>query len=91
MVDLELLEYLESFVSDKRKETFKKVLSQRTKHFTVVLEDLYQKHNTSAVVRSCDIFGIQDVHIIENKYESYMSNQVGKGSQKWMDFYRYNQ
>jgi tRNA (guanosine-2'-O-)-methyltransferase len=42
------------------------------------------------VVRSCDVFGIQDVHIIENKYRSYVSNQVSKGSQKWIDFYQYN-
>ena len=57
----------------------------------MVLEDIYQKHNTSAVVRNCDIFGIQDLHIIENKYNSYVSNQVAKGSQKWIDFHEYNQ
>jgi len=87
--DQAYLAYLTSFVSEKRQATFDRVLDQRTKHFTVILEDLFQKHNTSAVVRSCDIFGIQNVHIIENKYTSYMSNQVGKGSQKWLDFHRY--
>jgi tRNA (guanosine-2'-O-)-methyltransferase len=56
-----------------------------------VLEDIYQKHNTSAVVRNCDVFGIQDLHIIENKYNSYVSNQVAKGAQKWIDFHEYNQ
>jgi tRNA (guanosine-2'-O-)-methyltransferase len=80
---------LSNIVTEKRKETFDKVLDNRTRHFTVILEDLFQKHNTSAVVRSCDIFGIQEVHIIENKYNSYMSNQVGKGSQKWVDFHHY--
>ncbi|HBS12345.1 MAG TPA: rRNA methyltransferase [Flavobacteriaceae bacterium] len=83
--------YLHSFLTDRRKATFEKVLAQRTKHLTVVLEDIYQKHNTSAVVRNCDIFGIQDLHIIENKYNSYVSNQVAKGSQKWIDFHEYNQ
>lgn len=83
--------HISQFLSDKRKDTFDRILEQRTKHFTVILEDLYQKHNTSAIVRSCDIFGIQDVHIIENKYKSYMSNQVGKGSQKWLDFHRYRE
>ena len=78
-------------LSDRRKDLFDDVLKQRTRHFTVILEDLFQKHNTSAIVRSCDIFGVQDVHIIENKYNSYMSNQVGKGSQKWIDFHRYNE
>ena len=86
-----LISYLEAFVTEERKETFQKVLQNRTRHFTVVLEDLYQKHNTSAITRSCDIFGIQDLHIIENKYQTYVSNQVGKGSQKWLTFHRYNQ
>lgn len=86
-----LIEYLENFVTEERKEVFHKVLKNRTRHFTVILEDLYQKHNTSAITRSCEVFGIQDLHIIENKYKTYVSNQVGKGSQKWLTFHRYNQ
>lgn len=84
-----LIQYLENIVTDERKEIFKKVLKDRTRHFTVILEDLYQKHNTSAITRSCEVFGVQDIHIIENKYKTYMSNQVGKGSQKWMTFHKY--
>ena len=84
-------DHISQFLTDKRKDTFDRILEQRSRHFTVILEDLYQKHNTSAIVRSCDIFGVQDVHIIENKYKSYMSNQVGKGSQKWLDFHRYRE
>ncbi len=88
-LDQDYSDHISQFLTDKRKDTFDRILEQRSRHFTVILEDLYQKHNTSAIVRSCDIFGIQDVHIIENKYKSYMSNQVGKGSQKWIDFHRY--
>ncbi|MET2985188.1 TrmH family RNA methyltransferase [Aureibaculum conchae] len=91
MVDKQLLAYLQDLITDNRKTLFEKILKDRTRHFTVVLEDIYQKHNTSAVVRSCDIFGIQDIHIIENKYNSYVSNQVAKGAQKWIDFHEYNQ
>jgi len=90
LIDTKLLEYLESIVTENRKATFEKILNNRTRHFTVVLEDIYQRHNTSAVIRSCDIFGIQDIHIIENKYNSYVSNQVAKGAQKWIDFNEYN-
>lgn len=90
-MDKELLTYLEGFVTDNRKELFKKVLENRTRHFTVVLEDIYQQHNSSAVVRSCDIFGVQDVHVIENKYNSKVSRHVAKGSQKWLTFHRYNE
>ena len=52
-----LLEYLESYVTENRKNLFQKVLNERTRHFTSVLEDIYQPHNSSAVMRSCDIFG----------------------------------
>lgn len=90
MTDKRLLNYLQSLLTERRKALFEKVLKERTRHFTVVLEDIYQKHNTSAVVRSCDVFGVQDLHIIENKYNSYVSNQVAKGAQKWIDFHEYN-
>ncbi|MEE9349201.1 MAG: RNA methyltransferase [Flavobacteriaceae bacterium] len=82
--------FLEAFVSKRRLALFDTILNNRTKHFTVVLEDLFEKHNISAVARSCDIFGIQDIHIIENKYDSYVSNHVAKGAQKWIDFHNYN-
>ncbi len=91
MTELEKkITYLTPLVTENRIKKFNDILQERTKYFTVVLEDLYQKHNQSAIVRSCDIFGIQDVHVIENKYVSYMSNQVAKGSQKWLDFYNYD-
>ncbi|WP_408068630.1 TrmH family RNA methyltransferase [Wenyingzhuangia sp. 2_MG-2023] len=89
MIDKALVSYLEEFVTDERKALFKKVIENRTRHFAVVLEDLYQKHNWSAVVRSCDVFGVQDIYTIENKYSAYISNGVGKGAQKWVDFYRF--
>ena len=89
-INTKLLTYLEGFVTDKRKDLFKKILQDRTRHFTVVLEDIYQQHNSSAVIRSCDIFGIQDVHVIENKYNSEVSRHVAKGAQKWLSFHQYN-
>jgi tRNA (guanosine-2'-O-)-methyltransferase len=90
MIDIPFLNYLEDFVSEKRKATFHRVLEERTRHFTVVLEDIYQPHNSSAVIRSCDIFGVQDVHVIQNKYSSKVSRHVAKGSQKWLDIKKYN-
>ena len=89
MIDEELLEYFEGYLTDKRKALFKKVLEDRTRHFSVVLEDIFQPHNASAVVRTCDIFGVQDVHAIENKYINKVSRHVAKGSQKWITSKRY--
>ena len=89
MTDEKLLNYFESFLTENRKQLFKNVLENRTRHFTVVLEDIFQSHNASAVVRTCDIFGVQDVHVIENKYNNKISRHVAKGSQKWLNQYRY--
>ncbi len=89
MMDQKLLAYFEGYLTEKRKSLFKKVLEDRTRHFTVVLEDIFQPHNASAVVRTCDIFGIQDVHAIENKYNNKISRHVAKGSQKWLSYNRY--
>ena len=90
-INTKLLTYLEGFVTDKRKNLFRIILQGRTRHFTVVLEDIYQQHNASAVIRSCDIFGIQDVHVIENKYKSKVSRHIAKGSQKWLSFHNYKE
>ena len=89
MIDQKLLNYLEGFLTDNRKSLFKKVLEKRTRHFAVVLEDIFQPHNASAVIRTADIFGVQDVHAIENKYTYKVSRHVAKGSQKWITSKRY--
>lgn len=91
MIDEGLLAYLEGYITEKRKNTFKKVLNERTRHFAVVLEDIFQPHNASAVVRSCDIFGVQDVYAIENKFTNKVSRHVAKGSQKWLNLNRYKE
>ena len=85
MIDENLLHYLEEYVTDHRKQLFKDILKNRTRHFTVVLEDIFQPHNSSAVVRSCDIFGVQDMYVVENKYINKVSRHVAKGSQKWLN------
>ncbi len=89
MADIRLLEYLEGFLTEERKQKFIEVLSQRTKHFTVVIEDLFQLHNTSAVIRSCDIFGIQEAHVIEERFGKRLDKNIAMGAQKWVDVFRY--
>ncbi len=89
MVDRKLLEYLESFLTSRRLALYKKVVSQRTNHFTVAVEDVYQLHNTSAVIRSCDVFGIQNVHVIEEVNIKRIDREIAMGAQKWVDINRY--
>lgn len=85
-----LISYFRDFVTPERWEKICNVLDSRTRYLTVVLEDIYQPHNASAVLRSCEGFGIQDVHIIENKNEFDPSKGVTIGADKWLTMYRYN-
>ena len=90
-IEKELVSYLSNFVSAKRFELFKKNIDLRTRYITIALENIYQPHNASAVLRTCDCFGIQDVHIIENENEYLLNPDVALGSSKWLDLHRYNQ
>ncbi|APY11781.1 rRNA methyltransferase [Seonamhaeicola sp. S2-3] len=90
MIDIKLVEYLESYLTENRRTRFNKVLSQRTKHFTVATEDVYQLHNTSAVIRSCDVFGIQEVNIVEEQNTKRIDREIAMGAQKWVDLNRYH-
>ncbi|NCP20564.1 MAG: rRNA methyltransferase [Flavobacteriales bacterium CG_4_9_14_0_2_um_filter_35_242] len=85
-----LLTYLQTFLTSHRQDLFKTILQDRTRHFTVVFENIFMKHNASAVLRSCDVFGIQDVYAIENTYIFKASKQVTKGANKWLNIVKYH-
>jgi tRNA (guanosine-2'-O-)-methyltransferase len=87
----ELLEYLLNFLSENKMNLFDKIITERTKHVTVALEDIFQPQNASAVLRTCDVFGIQDVHIIENENEYNVNPKVVHGASKWINLHKYNQ
>ncbi len=84
-----LVDYLKDFATDERWERFQTIIEHRTRYITVVLEDIYQSHNISAVLRSCECFGVQDVHIIEQKYEFEVNSQIEMGSSKWLTIYKH--
>jgi len=90
MNDPELIAFLENFLTPARKALFDKVVRQRTNHFTVVTEDVYQLHNTSAVMRSCDVFGIQNIHVIEERNLKKIDREIAMGAQKWVTLNRYH-
>lgn len=86
-----LSSYLSQFVTQDRLERISEVLSRRTRKVTVMLEDIYQPHNASAVLRSCDAFGVQDVHIVENFNRFSVSRGVTIGTEQWLTLHRYNE
>lgn len=85
----ELLEFLSSFLTPERIARIKQVLARRTNHLTVVLEDIYDPHNASAVLRSCDAMGVQTVHVIQDKHRFHLNEAVAMGSGKWLDLLYY--
>lgn len=86
----ELLAYLSGFVTPERKTKFETIAQERTRYATLVIEDLYQPHNISAVLRSCDCFGVQDIHVIENRNEYEENPEIAMGASKWLDVHRYS-
>ncbi|HNQ69582.1 MAG TPA: RNA methyltransferase [Bacteroidales bacterium] len=86
----EIIRVLSDMVLEQRLSTFHRVLQNRTRYITVVLEDLFQSHNASAVIRSCDCSGIQDVHLIENNFEFAENPDVALGASQWVNLIKYN-
>ena len=87
----DLIQYLKTFIVDKRKILFEEKIQQRTKHITVVLENIFQGRNISASIRSADCFGIQDLHIIENDNLFNDDPEVSMGAEKWITITKHNQ
>ena len=85
----ERIAYLEAFVSSRRAERMRAVLAERTRYLTVALEEIYQPHNASAVLRSCDSLGVQDVHVIESRNRYRLNPGVELGTAQWLSLYRY--
>jgi len=89
-VNPELINYLSGFITPRRWQNMERIIGFRTQYVTVVLEDIFQPHNASAVLRTCECLGIQDVHIIENKNQYNVNPDVVMGSDKWINLVKYN-
>ena len=89
-VQQNIIDYLSGFINEERRERLQQVLGERTRHITVVLEDVYQPQNASAVIRTCECLGIQELHVIENLYEYRLNPAVVQGSSKWIDLVKHN-
>ena len=85
-----LIEHLSGCVTENRLALFKRVLAERTRYITILLEDIYQSQNASAVLRTCDCIGIQDVHIVEEVNEYQVDREVALGSDQWLSLHYYN-
>jgi tRNA (guanosine-2'-O-)-methyltransferase len=84
-----LINHFSQYVTDHKKDFIEKVLRERTRHITIVLEDIFQSQNASAVLRTCECLGLQDIHIIEDEAKYSVNKRVLKGANKWIDLHRY--
>ncbi|MGF1449563.1 MAG: TrmH family RNA methyltransferase [Opitutales bacterium] len=81
--------FLEGLITEQRRARFRQALQGRTRHLTIVLEDIYQYHNADAVVRSSEAFGVQDLHLIELCNRFRVSDNVTRGAHQWVTLHRY--
>jgi tRNA (guanosine-2'-O-)-methyltransferase len=69
---------------------FDRIAADRTRHLTIALENIYQEHNASAVLRTCDCFGIQDLHVIEKDNQYQIQRDIALGSGRWVDIHNFS-
>ncbi|CAA7393524.1 unnamed protein product [Spirodela intermedia] len=83
----EVVEVVEPYIMDSRKERMKKVVGGRSYSICLVIEGLTDFGNVSAAFRSADALGIQSVHVISNvQSRRYRDNRhVSMGAEKWLD------
>ncbi len=86
-----LLKAIREMIYDERWEKFTEVINQRTRYLSLVLEDFYQPHNGSAIIRTCELMGIQDLHVIENRNPYEINKDIVVGSNKWINIIHYRQ
>jgi len=79
-----LVDFLGQYVTEARREKIETVLAVRTRRLALALEDIYQPHNASACLRSCECLGIQDVHVVEKRHEYAPNKEVSMGASKWL-------
>lgn len=88
--ELAFLAYLSEYITPHKKALIDKVLGERTRYITLVLENIYKPHNASAVLRTADCFGIQDVHVIEGESSYDINPYVTRGAAQWVDLHKYD-
>jgi tRNA (guanosine-2'-O-)-methyltransferase len=86
-----VLNELYKIITPSKQEMFDRIAAERTNFLTVSLENVYQEHNASAVLRSCDCFGIQQLHVIEKDNQYKVQRDIALGAGRWVDMFNYDQ
>jgi tRNA (guanosine-2'-O-)-methyltransferase len=89
-IEKAVLDEFYKIITPNKVEMFDRIAAQRTKHVTIALENIYQEHNASAVLRSCDCFGLQEMHVIEKGFQYSVQRDIALGAGRWVDLFNYN-
>jgi tRNA (guanosine-2'-O-)-methyltransferase len=89
-IDKLVLEEFQKIISPNKIELFDAIAALRTDYMTVVLENIYQEHNASAVLRTCDCFGVQTLHAIEKNNKYKVQRDIARGAGRWVDLKNYS-
>lgn len=86
----QVIEALEAFVSGERKTRIDSVLAARTRTVVPVIEGIVNMGNVSAVMRTAEALGYQDLHIITGSTRFKNSRRTSIGAEKWLDVYHWS-
>lgn len=84
-----LFAQLDDLITPQRRQRMQDVLAARTAHLAVVFEDVYHPHNASAVLRTSECLGLQDVHVVENVKLFRPCRDIARGSARWLTITRW--
>lgn len=84
-------EYLAEFMLPERYDTMKRVAGERTRYMTILAENTFHPQNVSALIRTCEAFGVQDIYTGESLCYFNPNTNIVRGSDKWVDIHRYRQ
>jgi tRNA (guanosine-2'-O-)-methyltransferase len=85
-----IISKLSGVINDNRITVLDEVLKQRTRYLTVVLDDIYRPQNASAIMRTSECLGIQDLHAIQDRNDHKVNPGVVKGATKWIEINCYS-
>jgi|APGre2960657404_1045060.scaffolds.fasta_scaffold00499_3 tRNA (guanosine-2'-O-)-methyltransferase len=78
-------------ITPNKVEMFDRIAAERTNYLTIALENIYQEHNASAVIRTCDCFGIQTLNVIEKENQYALKRDIALGAGRWVDLKNFNE
>jgi tRNA (guanosine-2'-O-)-methyltransferase len=78
------------FLVPERKARVDEVVAGRTRTLTVVMETFCDPQNVNAVLRTCEAFGVQELHAVEGPMKPYDRNKkISQNADKWLDVRRW--